>query len=79
MNSSPCLEKAGLDRSGESAGGLGRGSAVLRGRGRARGLDLHRLDRLCASSGDLVIVVVIDNRPLATAACARERIYLWSE
>ena len=29
MNSSPCLEKAGLDRSGESAGGLGRGSAAV--------------------------------------------------
>ena len=29
MNSSHCLEKAGLDRSGESAGGLGRGSAAV--------------------------------------------------
>ena len=29
MNSFPCLEKAGLDRSGESAGGLGRGSAAV--------------------------------------------------
>ena len=29
MNSSPCLDKAGLDRSGESAGGLGRGSAAV--------------------------------------------------
>ena len=29
MNSLTCLEKAGFDRSGESAGGLGRGSAAV--------------------------------------------------
>ena len=29
MNSFTCLEKAGFDRSGESAGGLGRGSAAV--------------------------------------------------